>query len=66
MARALAIVVAAFAIYCRLMPGEGQLTCAIPRGVWRFAVRGDSLTGELRLADNTTFRAVRAVRAPQH
>jgi methyl coenzyme M reductase gamma subunit len=40
-----------------------QITCAIPNGVWHFTVRGDSLTGELRLPDNTKFRDVRAVRA---
>lgn len=49
---------------CRLVAASGQLTCAIPRGVWRFRVRGDSLTGELRLADDTRSRDVRARRAP--
>jgi hypothetical protein len=43
---------------------RGQLTCAIPRGIWRFSVRNDSLTGELRLLDDTRFREVRAARAP--
>jgi hypothetical protein len=49
---------------CRLVPLSGQLTCTIPRGVWHLRVRNDSLTGELRLLDDTRFREVRAVRAP--
>ena len=48
---------------CRLVPRTGQLTCAIPRGVWYFTVRGDSLVGELRLPDNTRFRDVRTIRS---
>jgi hypothetical protein len=49
---------------CRLIAVTGELTCAIPMGVWHFRARGDSLTGELRLTDNTRFREVRARRAP--
>ena len=49
---------------CRLAPASGQLTCTIPQGVWQFRVRNDSLTGELRLRDNTRFREVRTIRAP--
>ena len=49
---------------CRVAPANGQVTCAIPQGVWHFRVRNDSLTGELRLLDNTRFRDVRTVRAP--
>lgn len=49
---------------CRLVPGTGQITCIIPQGIWRFSVRNDSLTGELRLPDNTRYRDVRTVRAP--
>jgi len=49
---------------CRLAPPSGQVTCAIPRGIWHFSVRKDSLTGELRLLDNTRFREVRTVRVP--
>ncbi len=49
---------------CRLTAATGQLTCTIPRGTWRLTVRNDSLTGELRLPDNTRFREVRAKRAP--
>ncbi len=48
---------------CHLVAQTGQLTCAIPQGTWRFTVRGDSLLGELRLADNTKFREVRTIRA---
>ena len=49
---------------CCVAPANGQVTCAIPQGVWHFRVRNDSLTGELRLLDNTRFRDVRTVRAP--
>jgi len=49
---------------CRLMPLSGQLTCTMPQGVWQFSVRNDSLTGELRLRDNTRYRDVRTIRAP--
>jgi len=49
---------------CRFAPANGQLTCALPQGVWQFRVRADSLTGELRLKDNTRFRDVRTRRAP--
>jgi hypothetical protein len=48
---------------CRLVP-TSQLTCTIPQGVWHFRVHNDSLTGELRLPDNTRYREVRAIRAP--
>ena len=48
----------------RLVPLSGQLTCTLPQGVWHFRVRNDSLTGELRLPDNTPFREVRTIRAP--
>ena len=48
---------------CRLVPLSGQLTCTLPQGVWHFRVRNDSLTGELRLLDNTRFRDVRTIRA---
>jgi hypothetical protein len=49
---------------CHLVPRSGQLTCAMPQGVWHFRVRSDSLTGELRLLDDTRYRVVRAIRAP--
>jgi hypothetical protein len=49
---------------CHLLSTSGQLTCTIARGVWRFRVRNDSLTGELRLLDDTRYRVVRAIREP--
>jgi hypothetical protein len=52
---------------CRVMPAVSpavDLTCRIPNALWRFRVRGDSLLGELRLADSIRFRDVRTVRAP--
>lgn len=45
--------------------GALQLVCAMPNGVWRFQVRGDSLTGSLLLPDHTRFRDVRMARAPK-
>lgn len=49
---------------CRLAVQMGQVTCVIPQGIWQFTARGDTLVGELRLPDNTKYRAVRATRAP--
>lgn len=51
-------------LVCHLAKPSGQLTCAFPQGVWYFRVRDDSLTGELRLRDNTRFREVKTIRAP--
>ena len=51
-------------LVCHLAKPSGQLTCAFPQGVWYFRARNDSLTGELRLGDNTRFREVRTIRAP--
>lgn len=48
---------------CRLVHQSAQLVCTIPRAVWRFTVRGDSLLGELRLADSTKYREVHAARS---
>lgn len=48
---------------CRLAAGNASFTCAIPKGVWRFTIRRDSLVGELRLSDSTKFRDVRTARA---
>ena len=48
---------------CRFAASNASLTCTIPRGVWRFAIRRDSLVGELRLPDSTKFRDVRAARS---
>jgi hypothetical protein len=49
---------------CRFVARGGDVTCALPQGVWHFVIRNDSLTGELRLRDNTRFRDVRTVRSP--
>jgi hypothetical protein len=49
---------------CRLVRPTGQLTCTTPQGVWHFRVGNDSLTGELRLQDDTRYRDVRTIRAP--
>ena len=48
---------------CRIAAPGTSFSCAIPRGVWRFTVRRDSLVGELRLSDSTKFRDVRAARS---
>ena len=48
---------------CHVTPLNGQVTCTMPKGVWHFSVRRDSLVGELRLRDNTRFRDVRTMRA---
>ena len=48
---------------CRLDAPSAQLTCAMPNGVWRFTIRGDSLVGDLRLPDGTKFRDVRTARS---
>ncbi|HMG70719.1 MAG TPA: hypothetical protein VK544_06360 [Gemmatimonadaceae bacterium] len=48
---------------CRVATSGAQLTCTMPNGAWHFAVRGDSLVGELRLPDNTKFRDVNAARS---
>jgi hypothetical protein len=48
---------------CRWARVSGELSCAIPRGVWHFSVRNDSLTGELRHSDGTRYRQVRTIRA---
>jgi len=49
---------------CRFVPSSGRLICIMPQGTWQFSVRNDSLTGELRLRDNSRFRDVRTKRAP--
>ena len=48
---------------CRFDAPSAQLTCAMPNGVWRFAIRGDSLVGDLRLPDGTKYRDVRTARS---
>ena len=51
---------------CRSAASGSQLTCAIPSGVWRFTIRGDSLVGDLRSPDNRKSRDVRTARSPLH
>lgn len=48
---------------CQYARADAALSCSIPRATWRFRVRGDSLVGELILADGSKFRDVRAARA---
>jgi hypothetical protein len=48
---------------CRLTASDAQLECNMRNGSWRFTVRGDSLVGDLRLSDGTTYRDVRSARA---
>jgi hypothetical protein len=48
---------------CRFAANDAQLTCTMPNGVWRFTVTADSLTGELRLPNNTKYRDVRTARS---
>ena len=47
---------------CRLATSGAQFTCSMPNGVWHFAIRGDSLVGELRLPDNRKYRDVSTAR----
>lgn len=48
---------------CRFTASAASLTCAIPQGVWHFAIRRDSLVGELILSDSTKVRDVRTARS---
>lgn len=48
---------------CRLDAGSAQITCSMPNGVWHFALRRDSLVGELRLPDGRKYRDIRAMRS---
>jgi hypothetical protein len=48
---------------CELNAARAIITCGVPNGKWRFAVRHDSLVGQLRLKDGTWLREVRALRA---
>ena len=47
---------------CRFDAANSTLDCRMPNGAWKFTVRGDSLTGDLRLPDHTKFRDVRVRR----
>lgn len=48
---------------CRSAESGALVTCTMPNGVWRFAIRGDSLVGELKSPDNRKLRDVRAARS---
>ena len=50
-------------IGCRSAESGALITCAMPNGVWRFAIRGDSLVGDLKSPDNRKLREVRATRS---
>ncbi|HEY0529455.1 MAG TPA: hypothetical protein VGD02_11540 [Gemmatimonadaceae bacterium] len=49
---------------CAVTAAGAQLTCPMRSGVWHFTIRGDNLTGEVRLPDGRKFRDVRATRSP--
>jgi len=49
---------------CHLARATSQITCSMRQGVWHFRAANDSLTGELRLPDNTRYRDVRTRRVP--
>jgi hypothetical protein len=48
---------------CRSAASGAQMTCTMPNGMWRFTIRGDSLTGELRLPDNRKYRDISTARS---
>src|SRR3954469_12142139 len=48
---------------CGVAAPRVLVTCAMPNGIWRFEVRGDSLVGDLRLPNDTNFRDVRTARS---
>jgi len=50
-------------IGCNFTTQGAKLTCTLPNGTWHFTIRGDSLTGELRLPDNRKYRDVRTARS---
>ncbi len=43
---------------------SGALVARLPMGMWKFDVRGDSLTGALVLVDGSVMRRVQAKRLP--
>ena len=50
-------------IGCKATEQGSKLTCMMGNGMWAFAVRGDSLVGELRLPNKTKYRDVRTARS---
>jgi hypothetical protein len=50
-------------IGCRSAESGALITCTMPNGVWRLAIRGDSLVGDLKSPDNRKLRDVRAARS---
>ena len=50
-------------IGCKATERGSKLTCKMGNGVWAFAIRGDSLVGELRLPNKTKYRDVRTARS---
>jgi hypothetical protein len=50
-------------IACRFTAASAALTCPLKNGVWRFVIRGDSLTGDLSHLDNKKYRDVRTARS---
>jgi hypothetical protein len=47
---------------CAISVGGTEITCTIPRGVFHFTIRGDSLAGELKTLDGRRFRDIRTTR----
>ena len=47
---------------CLFTPSDGQITCRMGNGLCKFTVRGDSLTGELRLPNGTKYRDIKTAR----
>lgn len=43
---------------CQYASGKRVLTCAIPRGVFRFTISGDKMQGTLTTSDNVLFRRI--------
>ena len=48
---------------CGVAGPPPHVTCAMPNGLWRFEVRGDSLVGDLRVPSGTKYRDVRTARS---
>ena len=48
---------------CRLDASGAHFMCAMRNSTWHFTIRGDSLVGELRQADNRKYRDIRLARS---